>query len=304
MKLALLGVGLVGGSLALALRDAGTVTEVVGHDIDADALRRARERGVIDRAAAGVAEAVTGADVVVLAVPVGAMHDVLAQVAPHVPAHAVITDVGSTKRSVIDAARTGLSAGSSFSFRRFVPAHPIAGGERPGVEHAQPRLFRERLCVLTPDTDTNPDAVAVVRRLWESAGARIGVMDAAVHDRVFAAVSHLPHLLAFAFMARFCVPDAAGALDVAGAGFRDFTRIAAASPVMWRDICLANRDAIADELRGYRAELERLQRALDAGDGAALERVFEAASRLRRERAAGLDGPGAADDGGAGPVGD
>lgn len=289
MKLALLGVGLVGGSLALAARGAGAVTEVVGYDVDRGALERARELGVIDRIAGGVDDAVVAADLVVLAVPVGAMQALLAQLAPVVPAHAVITDVGSTKRSVIEAARTGLAAGSSFSFRRFVPAHPIAGGEKPGVEHASAGLFRDRLCVLTPAADTNPDAVAVVRRLWEAAGAQIGVMDADEHDRVFAAVSHLPHLLAFAFMARFAQDDAGAALDVAGAGFRDFTRIAAASPVMWRDICVANRDALAVELRGYRTALDSLQRALDAGDAAALERLFATASAMRRAQSPRLD---------------
>lgn len=290
MKLALLGVGLVGGSVARALREAGAAGEITGYDTDPQALRRARELGVIDRAAGGVQEAVVAADAVVLAVPVGAMPGVLAELATVVPAHAVITDVGSTKRSVIEAARTALASGSSFSFRRFVPAHPIAGGEKPGVEFSNAALFRQRLCVLTPVAETNADALAFVRDLWERAGAQVRVMDADEHDHWFAAVSHLPHVLAFAFMARFAAADGARKLEVAGAGLRDFTRIAAASPVMWRDVCLANRDAVAAELRDYRAVLDRIQQALDAGDAVALERLFTVASDLRRAHAARLDG--------------
>lgn len=283
VKLALLGVGLVGGSFAAALRRAGAVRSVTGHDIDAGALQRARSLGIVDRAAGSAADAVADADVVVAAVPVGAMGAALAEVAAAVPAHAIITDVGSTKRSVIDAARAALTAGSSFSFRRFVPAHPIAGGEKPGVEHADADLFRGRACVLTPTPETHADAVATVRALWERAGARIVTMTADEHDRLFAAVSHLPHLLAFALVAKMAASaDGAERLAMAGAGFRDFTRIAAASPVMWRDICVANRDALSGELAGYRAALDELQRALDAGDAAALERLFASASAARR----------------------
>jgi prephenate dehydrogenase len=290
MKLALIGVGLIGGSAAIAWRRAGAVSEVIGFDRDASALARAQALGVIDRAAPSAAEAVRAADLVLVAVPVGAMRSTFAAIAATVPAHALITDVGSTKRSVIDAARAELNAHSSFSFRRFVPGHPIAGHERPGVEHADGALFDGRLFVGTPVADTDADAMARVEALWTAAGAKVSRMDADEHDRIFAAVSHLPHLLAFALVARIASePDGERKLGFAGAGFRDFTRIAASNPEMWRDISIANRAALSDELRGYRALLDALQRAVDAGDAAAIERVFDLASRTRRRHAQTFD---------------
>ncbi len=290
MKLALIGVGLIGGSAAIAWRRAGVVSEVVGFDRDRAALQRAQALGVIDRAAPSAGEAVRAADLVLLAVPVGAMRSTFAAIAATVPAHALITDVGSTKRSVIDAARAELNAASSSSFRRFVPGHPIAGRERPGVDHAHGALFEGKLFVSTPVGETNADALASVEALWTAAGAKVSRMDADEHDRVFAAVSHLPHLLAFALVARIASePDGERKLGFAGAGFRDFTRIAASNPEMWRDISVANRAALSDELRGYRALLDELQRAVDAGDAEAIERVFDLASRTRRRHAETFD---------------
>jgi len=218
------------------------------------------------------------------------MKEVMAVVAKALPAHAIVTDVGSTKVSVIEAARAALGAASGFSIRRFVPGHPIAGRELPGVEHADAELFRGRVYVCTPTEETNPEARATVEDLWRRIGAQVVTMDAAEHDRVFAAVSHLPHLLAFALVARIASePDGERKLGFAGAGFRDFTRIAASSPAMWRDVCLANRAALGEELRGYRALLDELQRAVDAGDAAALEATFDLASRTRRRHARTFD---------------
>jgi prephenate dehydrogenase len=289
-KLALIGVGMIGGSAALAWRAAGQVTHVTGYDLDSAALGRARELGVIDAAAADIAGAVASADIVLLAVPVGAMRAVFEALAPCLPTYAVVTDVGSTKSDVISAARAALNANSSFSFRRFVPAHPIAGRERPGVEAADPNLFRGRFVITTPAADTHPDALAAVEALWAAAGARVERMDAPEHDRIFAAVSHLPHLLAYALVAQIAgQPDGERKLGFAGGGFRDFTRIAASSPVMWRDIALANRVALGEQLRGYRAQLDALQAAVDAGDAAALQKVFELASRTRRRFAGASD---------------
>ncbi|MFN7570294.1 MAG: prephenate dehydrogenase [Betaproteobacteria bacterium] len=290
-RLALIGVGLIGGSAALAFKRAEKVESVAGFDADPAACAEALARGVIDRAAGSVADAVRAADLVLLAVPVGATTAVLAEVAAAVPAHAVITDVGSTKRSVIDAAQAVLNAHSSFSFRRFVPGHPIAGGERPGVAHADADLFRGKLFVSTPVAETHADALAKVEALWRAVGANVQRMDADEHDRIFAAISHLPHLLAFALVAQIAAePDGSRKLGFAGAGFRDFTRIAASSPVMWRDIALANRDALGAELRGYRGMLDRLQQALEAGDAAALEDVFARAAQARRAQQRGFDG--------------
>lgn len=292
MKLALIGTGLIGSSAAAAWRRCGAVATVVGFDANPAAAAHALALKVVDRVAPSVAEAVREADLVLLAVPVGAMAAVLAQVARAAPAHSVITDVGSTKASVIEAARAALSAASSFSMRRFVPAHPIAGGEQPGVEHHDPELFRGKLCITTPLAETHADALASVEQLWRDAGARVVRMPADEHDRVFAAVSHLPHLLAFALV-EWIVTAADGerSLSLAGAGFRDFTRIASSSPTMWRDIMLANRAAISAALRGYRGQLERLQQALDTQDGALLEQVFGTASAARRRQMEQPDGP-------------
>src|SRR5258706_13029440 len=288
MKLALIGVGLIGGSLAAAWRAAGTATSVSGYDIDSSALAKARSLGIIDRIARDVADAVADAELVVLAVPVGTMAAILTDVSAAAPDAAVITDVGSTKADVIAAAHATLGTGSSF--RRFVPGHPIAGRERPGLEHADAKVFNGKLGILTPTEQTQPEAVATIERAWSAAGARVERMDAAEHDRVFAAVSHLPHLLSFALMAAIAAaPDGERKFGFAGAGFRDFTRIAASSPVMWRDIALANRGALGAELRTYRALLEQLQAAIDNGDAATVERVFDVASRARRRHGKTFD---------------
>jgi prephenate dehydrogenase len=260
---------------------------VIGYDRDAQATARAVNLGVIDTVANDEAQAASAADVVVLAVPVRAMASAFAAIAPVVRADALITDVGSTKSSVIDAARGALSAEA---FSRYVPGHPIAGRELPGVEHADATLFRDKLLVTTPLSETRPDALATIEAIWQGTGARLTRMDAAEHDRIFAAVSHLPHLLAFALVARIASEtDGEHKLGFAGGGFRDFTRIAASSPEMWRDISLANRVALGEELRGYRALLDELQEAVDRGDGAAIERIYDCASRARRRHARTFD---------------
>ncbi|MCS6945719.1 MAG: prephenate dehydrogenase/arogenate dehydrogenase family protein [Sutterellaceae bacterium] len=279
MKLGLIGVGLIGGSAAAAWR-AGGIRQVIGYDRDAQALRRAHAHGLIDTVAASAAEVARAADLVLLAVPVLALPEVLREIAPALPAQTLVTDVGSTKVSVIEAARAALGA----AFARFVPAHPIAGRELPGVDHADPQLFAGKLVITTPVAETDRAACARVEHLWISAGARIVPMDPHEHDRVFAAVSHLPHLLAFALVAAIAAePDGAHKLGFAGAGFRDFTRIAASSPEVWRDICIANRTALSAELRRYRALLDHLQAAVDGADAPLLERTFAAAAAARRQ---------------------
>ncbi|HTN50750.1 MAG TPA: prephenate dehydrogenase/arogenate dehydrogenase family protein [Burkholderiaceae bacterium] len=279
MRLALLGVGLIGGSFAAALRAAGAVQEVVGCDLDPGALAAALRRGILTQTAGDVADAVRGADLVVVATPVGATRAVFAAMAGSLSPEAIITDVGSTKSSVIEDARTALGP----RFSHFVPAHPIAGSERTGVEHADASMFSGRLAVLTPTPGTDEQAVAAVESLWLAAGARTERLSAETHDRIFAAVSHLPHLLAFALVEMIAgAADAQLKLAHAGAGFRDFTRIAASNPQLWRDVCLANRAHLARELHSYRARLETLQRLLDAEDGVALEAVFARAAAMRR----------------------
>ncbi len=274
--LALVGAGLIGGSFALALKQAGAVRAVLGAGRNPARLTVARELGLIDRA---VDWAEAGqADVILLALPVGETEAVLRQLAPHLKPGAIVTDAGSTKANVVAAARAVLGARAA----DFVPGHPIAGSERSGPGAARADLYRGRRVVLTPQADTRADAVATVRALWKATGAQVEMLDATQHDRIFAAVSHLPHLAAFAL-----VDDLAGRADselffrYAASGFRDFTRIAASSPEMWRDIALANRPALLAELDGYVAALQMLRQTLNDEDAAALLAMFSRARGAR-----------------------
>jgi prephenate dehydrogenase len=276
--LAVIGVGLIGGSFAMALRRAGAVTNVVGFDRDPSATQRATELGVIDTAAGSVSEAAKGADFVLLAVPVRASAAVLHDIGLSMDPAAVITDVGSTKAEVVRTARGELRE----RFARFVPGHPIAGREASGVENASADLFRGARVVLTPGESTAADAAEAVRGAWETVGARVAVMAPEEHDRIFAAVSHLPHLLSFALVSELAArPDAAELLGFAGGGFRDFTRIAASSPEMWRDIALQNREALLAEIDRYGAQLAVFRALIDKGDAPGLERLMTEARASR-----------------------
>lgn len=276
-RLAVVGVGLIGGSFALALRKAGLVDHVVGIGRDPANLQRAVERGVID-AVATLDEAARSADVVLLATPVSSFPGLFSDLAPVLKPGCLITDVGSTKRDVIGAAQRTL--GEHFS--RFVPAHPIAGAEASGVAAARADLFQRRQVVLTPTPEIDPEALERVRDLWTACGARTSTLDAGDHDVIFSAVSHLPHVLAFALVEMLGRrPNASELFSFCGSGFRDFTRIAASSPEMWRDIALANRDMLARDIDDFAAALEALKAALNANDAAALERLFTAAQESR-----------------------
>jgi len=278
-KLVVVGVGLIGASFALALKEAGAVRQVVGVGRSRANLEQAAACGAIDETAADAGSAAAGADFILVATPVGAMAEVFASLATRLPRGAVVTDGGSTKRSVIAAARAGLGT----RFDQFVPAHPIAGSDESGAAAASAGLYRGREVILTPVAETPPEMVARVRSAWQACGARVTEMEPAEHDAVLAAVSHLPHLLSFALVSALAArADAAGLLAHAGAGFRDASRLAASSPEMWRDICLANRDALLGELRRYQDELARLGAALEQSDGEALERAFAAARAARR----------------------
>lgn len=275
-RLALVGTGLIGGSFALALKQVGAVREVLGVGRDPARLTVARELGLIDRAA-DWAEA-GQADCILLAMPVGETEAVLNKLAPHLKAGAIVTDAGSTKANVVEAARAALGT----RFADFVPGHPIAGSEQSGPGAARADLYQGKRVVLTPQDETRADAVATVRALWEAAGAQVETLEAAQHDRIFAAVSHLPHLAAFAL-----VDDLAQRADgdtffrFAASGFRDFTRIAGSSPEMWRDIALANREALVAELDAYLDALQTLRQAVDAGDADALLKIFSRARAAR-----------------------
>jgi len=278
-KIAVVGVGLIGGSFALAARAAGCVKQITGVGRSRANLERAKALGVID-ADASLAEAVRGADVVFLAMPVGATAAVLEAIAPHLEAGTVVTDAGSTKSDVVAAARAALGT----RFPRFVPGHPIAGAEQSGVEAARAELFSGKRTVLTPLVETDADACEIVRELWRACGAEVREMTPATHDQVFAAVSHLPHLIAYALVHDIATHDAADLLfEYAASGFRDFTRIASSHPEMWRDICMANRAALLAELTRFESVLVEARRLLDVQDAAGLERLFDGARRARND---------------------
>jgi prephenate dehydrogenase len=275
-KLAIVGTGLIGGSFALALRQAGAVSEVLGVGRNPARLTVARELGLIDHVA-DWAEA-GQADCILLALPVGETGPVLKQLAPHLKPGAIVTDAGSTKLNVIEAARAALGT----RFTDFVPGHPIAGSEQSGPGAAQADLYQGKKVVLTPQADTRADALATVRALWEAAGAQVETLDAALHDRVFAAVSHLPHLAAFALVDELAQrADGDVFFRFAASGFRDFTRIAGSSPEMWRDIALANRDALLVELDAYLAALQALRQAVAGQDADAMLELFSRARTAR-----------------------
>jgi prephenate dehydrogenase len=286
-SVAVVGVGLIGGSFALAVRRAGLASSIAGYDRDAASLQRAIELGVIDRAAESASDAARGADLVMVAVPVRAFGPVLHDVALALEADAVVTDAGSTKAEVVRLARAELRE----RFARFVPGHPIAGRETSGVESASADLFRGARVVLTPVAETAGSALATVRGLWEGVGARVATAAVEDHDRVFAAVSHLPHILSFALVSEIASrPEAAELLDFAGAGFRDFTRIAASSPEMWRDIALQNREALLAEMDRFAARLAVFRELIDKAEGAGLERLMKEARAARQSIAASRRG--------------
>lgn len=277
-KLVIIGVGLIGGSLARALKQAGACHEIVGSGRDVTQLEKAVALGVIDRYELDLGVAVQDADVVVLAVPVGATAEVLRKIGPALTPQTVLTDVGSVKQCVIEDARAVFGEIPA----NFVPGHPIAGTEQSGVEASFAELFQQRRVVLTPLAHTRGEAVQQVRALWEQAGAEVIEMDAARHDAVLAATSHLPHLLAYTLVDTLARTDNnADIFRFAASGFRDFTRIAGSDPVMWRDICLANRSALLSVLEDFGTDLEQLRKAISASDSARIMEVFTRAKQAR-----------------------
>lgn len=276
--LVVVGVGLIGGSFALELKQQGLVGRVTGVGRSRANLEKARDLGLIDAVADSAAEAVKDADLVLLAVPVGAMAAVFQDIAPVLPPDCLVTDAGSTKQDVVAAARAGLGA----KIGQFVPGHPIAGAETSGAEAARVGLYRHKPLILTPLPENPSTAVATVQALWQACGAQVSLMAPERHDQVFAAVSHLPHMVAFALMEDLAGrPDADIYLRHAGSGFRDFTRIAGSHPEMWRDISLANKDALVAELDAFIAQLGELRELLVSGDSQALENLFTRARSAR-----------------------
>ncbi len=277
-RLCVIGVGLIGGSLALALREAGAVTEIIGAGRREAPLRRALELGVIDRYELDPARAVATADMVVVAVPLGAIRPVLEVIAPQLAAAAVLTDVGSAKGCVVDDARRAFGEIPV----NFVPGHPIAGTEKSGVDAAFASLFAGRRVILTPLLETEAWAHDRVRTMWQATGAEVIDMGVKHHDAVLAATSHLPHMLAYSLVESLArMDDRAEIFRYAAGGFRDFTRIASSDPVMWRDVCLANREPLLEVIDRFREDLDRLTLAIAAADGAAIEAIFQRAKHAR-----------------------
>ncbi|SFB03153.1 prephenate dehydrogenase [Collimonas sp. OK607] len=277
-KIAIFGVGLIGGSFALALKKAGVVEQLVGVGRQLTTLQRAQELGVIDVIATSVAEAVTGADLILIAAPVAQTGTILASIAPHLQAGTIVTDAGSTKSDVVSAARAALGD----KIAQFVPGHPIAGREQNGPEAALAELYVGKKVVLAPLPENTEQDIARVAAAWQQCGALTHRLSAQQHDAIFAAVSHLPHVLAYALVDDIAnKPHAASLFQYAASGFRDFTRIAGSSPEMWRDISLANQSALLSELDAYLLQLTRLRGLLAAGDGPGLEAIYSNAQQAR-----------------------
>lgn len=283
-RIVVFGVGLIGGSFALALKQANAVKQVIGVGRRAETLQRAQALGIIDEM--GDATSVSGADLVLIAAPVAQTAVLLRELAPHLQAGTVVTDAGSTKGDVVQAARAAL--GDKIS--QFVPGHPIAGREQNGPEAALPELYRGKKVVLTALPENSSQSISTVASAWQRCGAQIHHLGAEEHDAVFAAVSHLPHLLAYALVDDIAARDNADRLfQYAASGFRDFTRIAGSSPEMWRDISLANRAALLAELDAYTVQLSTLRAMLVASDGAALEQVYARAQSARQAWIAAIE---------------
>ncbi|MEM7019526.1 MAG: prephenate dehydrogenase/arogenate dehydrogenase family protein, partial [Pseudomonadota bacterium] len=277
-QLTIIGVGLIGGSLARALRRVSACSEVVGCSRREPHLQEAVSLGVIDRYTTDMAEAVKDADVVLVAVPLGAMGPVFDAMRDALPPHAIVTDGGSAKGSVVEDARANLGE----HFERFVPAHPIAGTEQSGVSASFAELFENRRVVLTPVEETDAEATAKVRQMWELTGAVVSETTVEHHDKVLAATSHLPHMLAYTLVDMLALMETREEIfEFAAGGFRDFTRIAASDPVMWHDICMANSDALLAMLNRFSDRLDTLKTSIQHGDSEVIRTIFERAKRSR-----------------------
>ena len=277
-RLCIFGVGLIGGSLARALRAAGAVETIVGCSRGEENLKRAVELKVIDEYSLEPARAVVGADMVVVATSLGATASIFEKIAHQVAPLAVVTDVGSAKARVVDAARASFGE----NFAQFVPGHPIAGTEKSGVDASFASLFRDHRVILTPLAETNLKAIAAVAEMWQAAGANVVEMDVRHHDEVLAATSHLPHMLAYALVECLAEMDESNEIFAyAAGGFRDFTRIASSNPDMWCDIAMDNRDALLSVLNHFTSTYEQLVGALEANDRDVLLAMFTRAKAAR-----------------------
>jgi len=279
-QLGLIGCGLIGGSFALALKQAGWVDRVCGYSATKATMNLAKEMGVIDEICLDAPTAVRGSDLVLIAIPVQAIEDCLREIAPHIDKDCLVMDVGSTKANIADAAKAFL--GDKLS--QFVPAHPIAGKELAGVSEASPTLFKDRPLILTPSEITNLDFIERANKVWTQLGSKVHKMSPTEHDAAFAAVSHLPHLIAFAYMNGLIKQrDHDQFLSVAGPGFRDFSRIAGSDPKVWRDIFLANRKNLKEQITHFKNELQAIEHFIDNEDSASIVECIKASQVARNE---------------------
>ena len=279
-KLCIIGVGLIGGSLARALKKADVVGEVVGVGRDVSHLEKAKELGVIDHFERDISLAVKDCDMVVVAVPLGAMQSVFEKIVPVMTNDMILTDVGSAKGSVVKAAQAAFNVIPE----TLVPAHPIAGTEKSGVEASFAELYKNRRLIITPLETSSQNAISKVRAMWQACGADVIETTVDHHDKVLAATSHLPHMLAFSLVDTLAKMDAKNEIfDFAAGGFRDFTRIASSDPDMWRDICLANGDALVEMIKKFSDDLQLLSNAIEQNDSTYLEETFTRAKNARDE---------------------
>lgn len=279
-RVALIGVGLIGGSLARALKKHQLCGVISGHARKVEELEKALELGVIDEYASSITDTVKGADLVIIAVPMSAFPVVFADMASSINDDTIITDVGSAKASVIEAAKTAFGELPE----GLIPGHPIAGTEKSGVEASFDSLFENKRVILTPTDNSSKEALTQVFQMWQAVGSEVVTMTAEHHDQVLAATSHLPHVLAFSLVETLGkMHEHSEIFRYAAGGFRDFTRIASSDPTMWRDICLHNREAILSVLKRYESHLKTLELAIDAGDDAAITEIFMRAKKARDE---------------------
>lgn len=278
-RIAIIGLGLLGGSIGLAVREFLPGATTTGYDQNPDTRRRAAERGLVDTLHERSADAVADADLIIFCVPPGAMAEAAREIAGHVPIGAVISDVGSCKVSVAKALVAELPDNP------VIPAHPVAGTENSGPDAGFAALFRQRWCIITPPEDADPALVARLKAFWEALGARVELMEAAHHDRVLAVTSHLPHLIAYTIVGTASDLETVTQSEVikySAGGFRDFTRIAASDPTMWRDVFLSNKEAVLEMLQRFTEDLTALQRAIRVDDGTALHDHFSRTRAVRR----------------------
>ncbi|XYK78934.1 MAG: prephenate/arogenate dehydrogenase family protein [Labrenzia sp.] len=279
-RMTLIGIGLIGSSLAQAARQRGLVKEIAISTRSEATLRRAEELGLGDSYSIDAAVAVEGADLVILCVPVGANEAIAKWIAPAMKKGAILTDAGSTKGSVVEQVAPHVPEGV-----HFIPGHPIAGTEQSGPDAGFPTLFDQRWCILTPPENTDPDALEKLKAFWQGCGSDVDLMDPKHHDLVLAIVSHLPHVIAYNIVGTADDLEAVTKSEVikySASGFRDFTRLAASDPTMWRDVCLNNKDAILEMLARFSEDLSALQRAIRWGDGDKLFDMFERTRSIRR----------------------